>query len=293
MFNTEQRRFFKRNGYLVLEEELSSETVGRAREALWEALNVNPESVQDAETRYTLVNESDISDLEPFQQIHDVVFGYANELVGGDVLKDPKETFGIPEDMTLPINLPDGTRLSETHLRSNNNAHVDGFGEPFKDPETYETYIYYTINAAIYFNDVIPGGGGFTVYPGSHHIAATYFEEHSLPSPGWTGYLPAIDDRGGWDYNRRLGHQLRDVEIVGPPGTVILYHNKLLHKAGFNQRDRARMAGITRYTHEQGDEIAQDAATNLWRYWPGMQEIELDLESNPITQTDGRTKPYK
>lgn len=282
MLNSIDYRSFKRNGFLVLENALSEPDVTKCRELLWNALSFSPDTVGDAASRYQLIDEDNLDEIKPFEQIHNTVFQLANQLVGDNVLETPQPPFSIPDDMTLPMNLPDGANLANTHLRSNNHAHIDGFGERFKDPETDETYIYNTINATVYFNDVVPGGGGFTVYPGSHYIASEYFETHSLPSPGWTGYLPAIDDTGGWKYNQQLGHQLRDLEITGPAGTVILYHNKLLHKAGFNQRDRVRMAGIIRFTHHLGDEIAEAAATDCWKYWPAMKDVDIDLKDSPI-----------
>lgn len=282
MLNSEDYRSFKRNGFLVLEDALSEPNVTKCRKLLWNALPISPDTVGDAMSRYQLINGDELETVEPFERIHNTVFQLADTLVGDDVLEPPQQPFSVPDDMTLPMNLPDGANLANTHLRSNNHAHVDGFGEPFKDPETDETYLYYTINAVVYFNDVVPGGGGFTVYPGSHYIASKYFETHSLPSPGWTGYLPAIDDSGGWKYSRQLGQQLRDLEVTGPAGTVILYHNKLLHKAGFNQRDRVRMAGITRFTHHLGDKIAEAAATDCWKHWPAMKDINIDLEDSPI-----------
>jgi hypothetical protein len=282
MLTSADYRSFKRNGFLVLEDALSESDVTKCRKLLWNALSFSPDTIGDAPSRYQLIDEEELDKVNPFEQIHNSVFQLADQLVGDNVLATPQPPFSIPDDMTLPMNLPDGANLANTHLRSNNHAHIDGFGERFKDPETDETYVYNTINAVVYFNDVVPGGGGFTVYPGSHYIASEYFETHSLPSPGWTGYLPAIDDSGGWKYNQQLGYQLRDLEVTGPAGTVVLYHNKLLHKAGFNQRNRVRMAGIMRFTHHLGDEIAEAAATDCWKYWPAMKDIEIDIEESPI-----------
>jgi hypothetical protein len=42
------------------------------------------------------------------------------------------------------------------------------------------------------------------------------------------------------------------------------------------------MAGITRYKHRDGSEIAHEAATDLWRFWPAMDDISPDFDSNPL-----------
>lgn len=282
MFSEAQRRSFKRDGYLCLQEELDDHYIAEARKRLWDALPFSHHTIGTTDAQYLLVEEDQLSDLTPFRRLCDQIYEYADALVGG-VLDNPQDSFSIPDDMTLPMNLPDGTRLDKTHQRANNHAHIDGFGDHFRDPETDETYVYNTVNAVVYFNQVVPGGGGFVVYPGSHHVVADYFETHSLESPGWTGYLPAINDDGGWHYSRQLGTQIRDLELTGGPGTLILYHNKLLHKAGFNQREQVRMAGITRYTHQRGSEIAREAGTDLWRFWPAMDDISVDLNSDPVT----------
>ena len=130
------------------------------------------------------------------------------------------------------------------------------------------------VGAVLYFDDVPDRGGGFTVWPSSHWIAAEYFSEHALNTPGLGGSLPALDDNGGWDRHHNLDDQFRSRELNYPAGTLILWHNKIYHTSGVNQSDAIRMAGISRFSRDDQGDIFEDAADKPLKYWEGVPDID-------------------
>lgn len=288
MISEKTKRSFKRRGYIILNDILDDAVVEQAQSLIWESLPVSRDaSVDEMHGRgYEFV--SDVADKGPFAEIRKAVFPYAETLVGEGKLVSPGSDFDLPSEMQIPVNYPENVAYANSHLRQMDGGHVDGYGAHFRDPNDQKagTYDYYTIGATVYLDEVKPGGGGFTVFPGSHWIAEKYYREHSLESPGWLGDLPALNNDGGWNYEEPLHRQLRATEITGPPGTVTLWHMRLLHGAGINQRSLPRLAAITRYTHHDGEEIQRDAVRNIWRYWEAMEAVDTGLETSPLTIID-------
>ncbi len=302
MIDIEQKREFKRKGFLVLDDVIDQSVVEEARSEVWNALPCSPsEAPEELEGEgYSFIN--DIDNVTPFAEIRKSVFEVAEELVGEDVLTPPEEPFEIPADLQIPVNNPSSLPYKNAVARRITSSHLDGYGMAFRDPshEAQGTYRYYTLGAGIYIDDVKTGGGGFTVFPGSHWVVSEYFKTHSLESPGWKGIPPAIDDSGsvgqskdnllktgGWDYRRRLDEQLIPHEITGPAGTVTLWHMKILHGNGVNHRPMPRIAAFTRYTHEEGDSIKRDVAGKPWADMGELADIEAKLEENPVYQESG------
>lgn len=292
MIGETDKRQFKRQGYKVFDDVFEESVINEARSIVWDSLSLSPDSSIESmkQKEYEVRSAKNLPQTEPFKVIRDTVYNYATELVGNDTLKEPDE--GEPGGVQIINNYPQDVKMSNTHLRNigygprgnetTASGHIDGYGMGFKEPGSRGTYIYSMIGATVYLNSVRPGGGGFTVFPGSHWIAQEYFAEHSLESPGFKGQLPALDDDGGWNYEDSLFRQLRPKEIIGPQGTVLFRHMKLLHSASVNQRCSPRMALVCRFDHENADEIKRDAASNIWKYWDGLADIDTNLSEDPI-----------
>lgn len=295
MLEEQEKKQFKREGYVTLEDVVDESTINEAREIIWDALPISPDSpleeIQERDYEYVSLN-TELEDTEPFRVIRDDLFEVAGEFVGRDKLTKPTGEVDMPTELQIVINYPKDLRFSNVHLRdmgygprgteSTAGGHLDGYGIKFRHPDAETTFNYSTIGAGVYLDTVDIGGGGLTVYPGSHWIAKKYFEDHSLEAPGWTGQLPAIDDEGEWNYDGSLYRQLRAKELTGSAGTVIFWHQRLLHCAAPNQRQDLRMATFSRFTRREGEEIQEDAATNLWKYWDGMQDIDVNIDEQPI-----------
>jgi ectoine hydroxylase-related dioxygenase (phytanoyl-CoA dioxygenase family) len=121
---------------------------------------------------------------------------------------------------------------------------------------------------AIYFDSVKPGGGGYTVWPGSHLALAEYFEEHTYEE-----YIADQDVLSELD----LGPPF---EISGEAGDLVLWHHNLVHAAGPNIGDRIRMASIGRFLiddplEKMGEEFMSegDGLGDPWAQYPALQDI--------------------
>lgn len=264
MLTDEQRRQFVRDGYLVIEDGIDDDLVEAAFAKIADAL---PEDVDDPEQLRGVGSRSpDVDADEEIGAINQRLYEYGRELVGDELAKPGSGT-------QLALRYPQELRLSAHHDRRPHVGHLDGFGPGYQQTGQYSGF---TVAGNVYFDDVPDRGGGFTVWPGSHWVAANYFEDYALNTPGQGGKLPAIDDDGGWDTSRFLSDQLRSKELNAPAGTVILWHNKLVHTSGVNQSDRIRMAGITRMSRADKDDILEDAADKPFKYWEGVTDLDVE-----------------
>ena len=137
----------------------------------------------------------------------------------------------------------------------------------FKRERPHTDGHHFLVGTLSYLTDVAVGGGGFCVWPGSHLAMRSGFTHEAGPA---------------WEptYHRELyGFTLRNapVEIVGPPGTVIFWHHRLAHAAGFNRSSRVRLALLADF---HSTDIAQLESTRAgedpWAHWKIGQTSEQE-----------------
>lgn len=279
MFTDRERREFARNGFLTRDDLLPEDLLAEAREAVRAGTDVDldgPEEVIGA--GYDV--DADGVNQEPFTGIAEAVFPAAEALVGEGVLAPPGE------GMQVALNFPDEDAGEEFLGPQSVTGHLDGYANFDENPEVFT----FTLGAAVYVNDVRPYSGGFTVWPGSHRVAAAYFEDHALETVGGkpnNSQVPAVGEAAGeWDYDDLLWNQYDPYEISGPAGTVVLWHSKLTHNAGINVGEDIRMAAITRFAREDQQEIRRDDAETLFEYWPAMAGVPLVEGGEPIASSE-------
>jgi ectoine hydroxylase-related dioxygenase (phytanoyl-CoA dioxygenase family) len=68
-------------------------------------------------------------------------------------------------------------------------------------------------------------------------------------------------------------------QISGEAGTLVLWHNKLVHSSGVNQTPNARLAGFNRMSRDDFDDIKVDAKDKPFEYWDGLADLELDIQT--------------
>ena len=279
MFTDRERREFARNGFLTRDDLLPEDLLAEAREAVHAGTDVDldgPEEVIGA--GYDV--DADGVDQEPFTGIAEAVFPAAEALVGEGVLAPPGE------GMQVALNFPDEDAGEEFLGPQSVTGHLDGYANFDENPEVFT----FTLGAAVYVNDVRPCSGGFTVWPGSHRVAAAYFEDHALETVGGkpnNSQVPAVGEAAGeWDYDDLLWNQYDPYEISGPAGTVVLWHSKLTHNAGINVGEDVRMAAITRFAREDQQEIRRDDAETLFEYWPAMAGVPLVESGEPVASSE-------
>jgi ectoine hydroxylase-related dioxygenase (phytanoyl-CoA dioxygenase family) len=274
-FTDRERREFARNGFLTRDDLLSEDLLADAREAIHAGTDVDlddPDEVVGA--GYDV--DADGVDQDPFTEVAETIFPAAEALVGEGVLATPGE------GMQVALNFPDEDSGNEFLDPQSVTGHLDGYADFDENPEVYT----FTVGAAVYVNDVRPRSGGFTVWPGSHRVAARYFEDHALETVGGkpdNSQVPAVGDEAGeWDYDDLLWNQYDPDEISGEAGTVVFWHSKLTHNAGINVGEDVRMAAITRFAREDQREVERDDAKRLFAYWPAMDGVPMVAGGDPV-----------
>jgi hypothetical protein len=124
----------------------------------------------------------------------------------------------------------------------------------------------FQVGVVLYLSDVLPGGGGFTVWPGSHHEIArqhlTLGGEDRRPT-----YEAALTEIEG---------SIKPVEVTGPAGTVVFWHQRLVHTAGINTRRTVRHATLCDFKNATFLAAADSLAGDLWSTWsPRVRELAM------------------
>ena len=97
----------------------------------------------------------------------------------------------------------------------------------------------YEIGGCTLIDDVAPGSGGFTVWPGSPRMLYPCTSHEFIPSPT-ADFGPTLE---------AIKQQVVPFEFVGGQGDVLLYHYLMVHSAGVNRSgDKIRMAAIQDFT---------------------------------------------
>lgn len=83
---------------------------------------------------------------------------------------------------------------------------------------------FFQVGTVMYLNETGPEDGAFIVWPGSHRLVAphSYGLTHTEKPEGFDALCA------------RLEQTIEPVRVSGGPGTLILWHHRLLHSAGVN-----------------------------------------------------------
>ncbi|WP_276256643.1 phytanoyl-CoA dioxygenase family protein [Halomontanus rarus] len=295
LLTTAQKRSFKRNGFLVLPDGLDEGLCAEARDVLWDAI---PEDRHDPESWFARDGDHDellhrdsssdsadrFTDVKPFEELFRDVYPYAEELVGEDLLARPdecpmeyclhgghllasREDGGSAVDhegaigpiLQYPSDLEDDGSCPFDYRRG---WHIDGGTGPYA-VGTDVTYLPFTIAVAVYFDDIEPRGGGFTVWPGSHRVTEEYFRTHT--------YAEYAADGGAVLEGLDLGPAM---EIIGEAGTLVLWHHNLVHGPAPNHGERIRMAGFQRIARRDIAEISESHLGDCWLQYDAIRDLE-------------------
>lgn len=279
LISDSQKQRFKRNGFIVVRDAVDDDTVESALETVWEGLPVDRDDPESWKGRNEGSDIPDVPTFESFERLAREVFPYAEALVGEGALAPPN-------DPPLEYSHHAGTLVGEDHdgmlsphisypreetdwlarETENQGYHVDGYAPDDRFGEDVN-YLPLTIGTAVYFDDVVPGGGGFTVWPGSHLKTAEYFTSHSYPE-----YIENQEVHLDLDIGSPF-------EISGEAGDLVLWHHNLVHTAGPNVSDRIRMAAIGRFLHEDilgvmGEDFPEtgEGLGEPWKQYPALQD---------------------
>ena len=242
--NAADKAFFKENGYLVKNDQLTPQQIQNAQDALWTGINAERDQPQ------TWINSGPRS---PVNSNHPAikatmfdtpVAAMMEELVGPQlrVANGPGPALVYPsgdDDWSLP-----------------GHGHLDGYYTP-TNGVAEGTVGCTNINVTIYVEDIELRGGCFTVWPGSHLKADEYFKNHAqLSLQGGVG-----------DKVMDLGEGL---QIAGQAGTICFWHGRLFHSGSKNCQKNIRMALIGRYARKDVNDIRFETPDDPWTYWEGI-----------------------
>ena len=139
------------------------------------------------------------------------------------------------------------------------------------DNQTNDDDGIYGLGAAVYFNDIQPRDAGFTVWPGSHWIAAKHCELKVQSERDPPVKNVRIKSESPFNDTAELFGLFEPFEITGPAGTVALWHGSLVHAAGMHLGPGTmRMAGFSRFYFEPETVDHDVAFANPFEYWDGM-----------------------
>jgi len=115
----------------------------------------------------------------------------------------------------------------------------------------------FQVGVVLYLSDVSPRGGGFTVWPGSHHVMAKHH-----------GSLGDKDRLSTFDHAVvSVQTSTQPFEVVGPTGTVVFWHQRLVHTAGTNTSKTVRHATLCDFKNERFLSAADYATADPWETW--------------------------
>ena len=293
MLDTQQMRFFKTNGYLILRGAMDSTLCQRVRDFMWQALPVDvslrredpssfigPFLEQDESSderhlrsgyrwlnRYLGVNADVISLI-----YSESICAMAQQLMGGNLRQAvvngmPMGSHGTawPGGPTDPALGNDGARGVYCTLPYGNKArgpdgcHTDG--HPFQ------------LGVVGLIDDCPEDGGAFKVWPGSHtRLYPTFALRYDQPRIPYYPHLPEFKGIAHSDAYlvelERVIDEIEPVECHGQAGDIVFWHHRLAHAAGQNYSDQIRQAVLADLWTEDLDYLrTKSVAADMWDDW--------------------------
>lgn len=245
ILSSQQIKFFKEHGYLVLEDFIEPATVDDWRRALANYLEMDPEHPESWDPQ-TLRSKDEPFWVEPKEralrnlpQMRSVL-----EQLGGG------RFHGGMENLI--------TRWPEPDQRWNppDHGHIDLIMLHFNWR--------FTLGANTYLYNVEPEGGAFCVWPGTHTLNWQYFQQ--FPEHYFSGSEDSARHRMEEEINARI--KTPPLELTGCPGTVFLWHSFLLHEASANVRPhQPRVALFYRWGEAVEGGAPVESFGDLWEHW--------------------------
>ena len=253
----EEIRFFRDQGYLIKRNVLNQDLMEKARESLWDDA---PEELNRDDPKTWIGPFKETSDDRDSVR-HGFTWKYrkrgheewmlrllakdpsvwtmAEQLVGKGTLQEPDRIRGIY------CMMPEGDAPARPY-----GCHVDR--HPFH------------LGVVGYIDDVVPGGGGFTVWPESHKR-----------------FYYAFDSQYTHDANERLPedvahfNQQPHMDCHGKAGDIVFWHHRIGHSAGHNRSSNIRQAVLYDFKRKNLDYLLETKPhEDMWLDWDGIRGLE-------------------
>ena len=164
------------------------------------------------------------------------VWRMAEQLLGQGTLVEPDRVRGIY--CTLPY--------GEVPKKPSTGCHVDA--HPFH------------LGVVGYIDDVLPEGGSFMVWPGSHHTF--YYDFHSQ-------YKNEPTEQ--YEVHRQEFNQLPGTDCPGQAGDIIFWHHRIGHTASHNYSSQIRQAILYDFRKTDLPQTMEEPPNeDMWRDWIGI-----------------------
>ncbi len=259
--STDEMRFFKRNGYLIVRNILDPELMERARCRLWDGAPTgrtrdNPDSwigpfdqAEENEDSSNARRNFRWNFREPGGEEWMVrllatdpdIWAMAEQMLGQGQLARPERIRGIY--CTLPYG---------DHPPPPLTCHCDGHA--------------FHLGVVGYIDHVPPGGGSFMVWPGSHTAFYPTFTSQYLR-----------DKTEEYEQVRERFDQQTPVDTHGQAGDIVFWHHRLGHMASPNTSRQLRQAVLYDFVKTDIEETQQEPPLeDMWRDWSAeMRAIDL------------------
>jgi ectoine hydroxylase-related dioxygenase (phytanoyl-CoA dioxygenase family) len=140
-------------------------------------------------------------------------------------------------------------------------------------------------------DDVLPGGGAFGVWPGSHRSCWNLLRPASHPlhqsnkSPEAQAARAKL--KAFTPYNdqmlaelERIHHEVVPVDCHGKAGDVVFYHSRLGHHAGQNYGENIRQAVLTRLSKTSVPDCDLEQTNDVWLGWSHRVQAAAAMQSS-------------
>ena len=239
--NLKQIDNFKQNGYLILRHFIDSEIIGQWRNQFWQQVGGCYQDKSSWAGASSAGNPKLAPELGRLPQIQALV-----ELISGDNFNG-----GGCGILTRWPNEDSSWRMPQS-------GHLDGY-----PGEGCQAVL--MIGMTTYLYDVLPKGGGFVFWPGSHQDAHQYFLRYPNQIEGTFRETPEWEGNG-WSIFHGPNSESAQ-EFIAQAGDVILWHGWLMHTGSSNTQPSPRVGLFARWTHRDDAGIRENIPKHLWEYW--------------------------
>lgn len=254
--SSEDILFFKENGYLIKKSVLNPELMEKARNRMWN--NLPPPLERDKPETWIGPFAEPGGDSDSHR--HNFMWKYrapGREDWMIRMLATAPEVWAMVEQFL-------GVGMVETPDRIRGIYSVLTEGEAPERPLKCHVDAHpFNLGIVGYIDDVGPGGGGFTVWPGSHK---TFYYDYNSQY--------ANEKKASYDTHREeFDREGRYVDCYGNAGDIVFWHHRIGHSVGHNRSNRIRQAVLYDFKRKNLN-VDEPPCENMWRDWPGITGIE-------------------
>ena len=166
------------------------------------------------------------------------------------------------------------------------------YGSKVKEPDFCHTDGHpFNLGFVGLIDEVLPHGGAFKVWPGSHkRLYPTFQMQYDQPRIPFYEHMPKFKGIIQSDeYEKEIKKILKDTKPVdcwGSKGDVVLFHQRLAHMAGHNYSGKIRVAVLYYFKIKDLNECrTKPPQENMWEDWSDLLKATPETYSNDSART--------